>query len=250
MKQGMHPPAPPQFHAAARSMLGMEDVHYHGMMHVSPPNRDFNPGHQHPLPASSLASSVPRAKSSLGGVQATAMPLTSDKRPNTAAVAKKTSVRAIKSSTAKKNKDRPSLVKSSSSTEKRNGNAPKRGEYKCGKCGYFPKKEKHDCATEKAKRDAEKAAGTASSSASSSSSSSKRSGGSKSNSSRASSGSVASSSSASHSRPPTASSNDAEAKMRMASSMAATAAAAALAGRHMAPPASHHAGMVAPAWRS
>ncbi len=32
------------------------------------------------------------------------------------------------------------------------GSAPKRGEYKCGKCGFFPKKTKHNCNAEKAKR--------------------------------------------------------------------------------------------------
>ena len=30
--------------------------------------------------------------------------------------------------------------------------APKRGEYRCGKCGFFPKKQKHNCASEKQKR--------------------------------------------------------------------------------------------------
>lgn len=37
--------------------------------------------------------------------------------------------------------------------DKRTTSAPKRGEYRCGKCGYFPKKEKHDCAEECAKRE-------------------------------------------------------------------------------------------------
>ena len=27
----------------------------------------------------------------------------------------------------------------------RSASAPKRGEYKCGKCGFFPKKTKHNC---------------------------------------------------------------------------------------------------------
>lgn len=27
--------------------------------------------------------------------------------------------------------------------------APKRGEYRCGKCGFFPKKSKHDCTQER-----------------------------------------------------------------------------------------------------
>lgn len=31
---------------------------------------------------------------------------------------------------------------------------PKRGEYKCGKCGYFPKKTKHNCDNERVKRTA------------------------------------------------------------------------------------------------
>jgi hypothetical protein len=30
--------------------------------------------------------------------------------------------------------------------------APKRGEYRCGKCGFFPKKQKHTCATDKQKK--------------------------------------------------------------------------------------------------
>ncbi|EGD82753.1 hypothetical protein PTSG_03404 [Salpingoeca rosetta] len=34
----------------------------------------------------------------------------------------------------------------------RKGTATKRGEYKCGKCGFFPKKAKHNCALERAKR--------------------------------------------------------------------------------------------------
>ena len=32
--------------------------------------------------------------------------------------------------------------------------ASKRGEYRCGKCGFFPKKEKHNCATERVRRQA------------------------------------------------------------------------------------------------
>ena len=28
---------------------------------------------------------------------------------------------------------------------RRGASGPKRGEYKCGKCGHFPKKEKHNC---------------------------------------------------------------------------------------------------------
>lgn len=36
--------------------------------------------------------------------------------------------------------------------DKRTAAAPKRGEYKCGKCGYFPKKEKHNCDSERQKR--------------------------------------------------------------------------------------------------
>lgn len=42
-------------------------------------------------------------------------------------------------------------------TKKRTTSAPKRGEYRCGKCGFFPKKAKHNCAIEKAKRDKEEA---------------------------------------------------------------------------------------------
>lgn len=30
--------------------------------------------------------------------------------------------------------------------------APKRGEYRCGKCGFFPKKQKHSCAPDKQKK--------------------------------------------------------------------------------------------------
>ncbi len=30
--------------------------------------------------------------------------------------------------------------------------APRRGEYRCGKCGFFPKKQKHNCSSEKQKR--------------------------------------------------------------------------------------------------
>jgi len=49
--------------------------------------------------------------------------------------------------------NRTSSMKSSSKKKKRakdklttlGGVAPKRGEYKCGKCGFFPKKSKHDC---------------------------------------------------------------------------------------------------------
>ena len=32
--------------------------------------------------------------------------------------------------------------------------APKRGEYRCGKCGFFPKKQKHTCAADKQKKGA------------------------------------------------------------------------------------------------
>eukprot|EP00048_Salpingoeca_helianthica_P023899 m.28127 g.28127 ORF g.28127 m.28127 type:complete len:292 (-) comp9063_c0_seq1:21-896(-) len=32
--------------------------------------------------------------------------------------------------------------------------APKRGEYRCGKCGFFPKKQKHNCAPDKQKKGA------------------------------------------------------------------------------------------------
>ena len=32
--------------------------------------------------------------------------------------------------------------------------APKRGEYRCGKCGFFPKKQKHNCAPDKQKKTA------------------------------------------------------------------------------------------------
>lgn len=37
--------------------------------------------------------------------------------------------------------------------------APKRGEYRCGKCGFFPKKQKHTCATDKLKKGAASTAG-------------------------------------------------------------------------------------------
>ena len=30
--------------------------------------------------------------------------------------------------------------------KRRSGAGPKRGDYKCGKCGHFPKKDKHNCA--------------------------------------------------------------------------------------------------------
>ena len=33
----------------------------------------------------------------------------------------------------------------------KSASAPKRGEYRCGKCGFFPKKTKHDCAREAAR---------------------------------------------------------------------------------------------------
>eukprot|EP00039_Didymoeca_costata_P019481 m.337688 g.337688 ORF g.337688 m.337688 type:complete len:277 (-) comp18208_c0_seq1:228-1058(-) len=36
--------------------------------------------------------------------------------------------------------------------DKRTMSAPKRGEYKCGKCGFFPKKTKHNCDEERSKR--------------------------------------------------------------------------------------------------
>lgn len=35
------------------------------------------------------------------------------------------------------------------SSEKRKPTVSKRGEYKCGKCGFYPKKQKHDCAQHK-----------------------------------------------------------------------------------------------------
>eukprot|EP00049_Salpingoeca_infusionum_P005194 m.89198 g.89198 ORF g.89198 m.89198 type:complete len:445 (+) comp12884_c0_seq5:262-1596(+) len=40
----------------------------------------------------------------------------------------------------------------SAKKDKRTSSAPKRGEYKCGKCGFFPKKAKHDCTLERARR--------------------------------------------------------------------------------------------------
>lgn len=36
--------------------------------------------------------------------------------------------------------------------DNRTTSAPKRGEYRCGKCGFFPKKAKHSCVMEKSKR--------------------------------------------------------------------------------------------------
>jgi len=36
--------------------------------------------------------------------------------------------------------------------DRRTTSAPKRGEYRCGKCGFFPKKAKHSCIMEKQKR--------------------------------------------------------------------------------------------------
>eukprot|EP00051_Salpingoeca_urceolata_P017059 m.229898 g.229898 ORF g.229898 m.229898 type:complete len:454 (+) comp18853_c0_seq3:493-1854(+) len=42
--------------------------------------------------------------------------------------------------------------------DRRTATAPKRGEYRCGKCGFFPKKAKHNCSVEKAKRQAAGAA--------------------------------------------------------------------------------------------
>jgi len=42
--------------------------------------------------------------------------------------------------------------KSKSKRDNRTMTAPKRGEYKCGKCGFFPKKTKHNCDEEKQKR--------------------------------------------------------------------------------------------------
>ncbi len=40
--------------------------------------------------------------------------------------------------------------------------APKRGEYRCGKCGFFPKKQKHVCSTEKQRRPSNSTASPAS----------------------------------------------------------------------------------------
>ena len=49
----------------------------------------------------------------------------------------------------KKRKDK----KSESHKDRRTTSAPKRGEYRCGKCGFFPKKEKHSCEAEKLRRE-------------------------------------------------------------------------------------------------
>jgi len=45
-----------------------------------------------------------------------------------------------------------SSAKKKEKRDKRTAAAPKRGEYKCGKCGFFPKKEKHNCDLERQKR--------------------------------------------------------------------------------------------------
>ena len=41
------------------------------------------------------------------------------------------------------------VKKKKSTLDHRSTTAPKRGEYKCGKCGYFPKKAKHNCDEER-----------------------------------------------------------------------------------------------------
>lgn len=43
---------------------------------------------------------------------------------------------------------------SQSQGQKKAPSSSKRGEYRCGKCGYFPKKTKHNCNTERARRQA------------------------------------------------------------------------------------------------
>ena len=79
-----------------------------------------------------VAAAAAEAMHTQGGASAT-MP--------SAAVAL-TSSQSSGSSSAKKKEKR----------DKRTAAAPKRGEYKCGKCGYFPKKEKHNCDLERNKR--------------------------------------------------------------------------------------------------
>eukprot|EP00050_Salpingoeca_kvevrii_P006677 m.290870 g.290870 ORF g.290870 m.290870 type:complete len:314 (+) comp12373_c0_seq1:145-1086(+) len=46
-------------------------------------------------------------------------------------------------------------VKKEKKPPRKTATASKRGEYRCGKCGFFPKKSKHNCQLEKAKRQAD-----------------------------------------------------------------------------------------------
>ena len=89
-------------------------------------------------------------------VMAPISPFTPYPKPGASAPAQKTKLAFA--SEPKGDKKKSSIVSSSNSKRASSAeldddadSAAKRGEYKCGKCGFFPKKTKHDCAAYKAK---------------------------------------------------------------------------------------------------